>query len=136
DSTPWQGCSLPARLDYVMGLRAFHVGHGKPCADLDTFYSVDAHYRLGDSAIKSAVPLDMAAQPDRHAASDNFKNTAQGLSFPLSHVDRCHHCLFCSGIGTADRGTSYLLPIYRLALFCPVVANAYCVAVDGNVKLF
>ncbi len=90
-------------VDGVVGHRPPPAGHVPTLADLDRLDGLDAHEGLGQQAVEPAVPVNVAAQPDRHAVGEDLGHSAEGVAVLGRRLHRGHHRLLGSRVEAAHR---------------------------------
>ena len=68
--------------DGVVGLATPPAGHLEAVADLDALDRLDAHEGLGQQGVELAVPVDVAAEADRHAVGQHLDHAAERVARP------------------------------------------------------
>src|SRR5206468_4326078 len=87
--------------DGVVSLAPPPGRHLEAVADLDRLDGLDAHQGLGQLAVQLAVPVDVAAQPDRHAVAQHFHHPAQRVAQLGRRFDLLDHGRLRVGIEAA-----------------------------------
>ena len=59
---------------------ARQVGIAEAGADLDALDRLDRHHGTGEARVEAAVPLDVGAEADGHAARDDLERAAEGIA--------------------------------------------------------
>ena len=68
-------------------------GDLEPVADLDALDGLDAHDRLGEERIEFAVPVDVAAEADRHTEAEHLDHAAERVAVLGRSLDLGDHRL-------------------------------------------
>ena len=89
--------------DRVHHLRARPSGGLDSQADLDGLDRLDAHDGAGQPGVELAVPLGVAAQPDRAAGDDRLDDAAQRVAGLAGGVDRGDDRRVGLGVQRVDR---------------------------------
>ena len=76
-----------------MGLAPPPPGDLEAVADLDALDGLDAHHRLGEQGVELAVPVDVAAEPDRHAVGEHLDDAAERVAVLGRRLDLDDHRL-------------------------------------------
>ena len=87
--------------DGVVGLGAPPSGHVEAVADLDPLDRLDAHQGLGQQAVEPAVPVHVAAEPDRDAVADDLDHPAEGVADLGRRLDLGDHGRLGLGVEAA-----------------------------------
>ncbi len=90
------------RPDRVVHLRAGKCRSGHAVANLHGLHGRHGHQGVRQPGIEPAVPLDVAAQPRRHAVRHDLERAAQRVARRLGLVDGRHHPLCQRRILAAD----------------------------------
>ena len=85
------GAGLGVPRDGVVGLGAEASGHLPPVTDLDGLDRLDAHEGERQEGVELAVPVDVAAEPDRHAVPDDLDDAAHAVALLGRGLDGRHH---------------------------------------------
>ena len=86
-----------------MGLAAAPAGDLEPVADLDALHRLDAHHRLGQQRVELAVPVDVAAEADRHAVAEHLDDAAERVAVLGGGLDLVDHRLLGGRVEAAHR---------------------------------
>ena len=87
-----------------MGLAAPAAGDLEAVADLDALHRLDAHQRLGQQAVELAVPVHVAAEPDRHAVGQHLDDAAERVAVLGRRLDLVDHRRLGLGVEAAHLG--------------------------------
>ena len=96
-----------------MGLGSPAPGDLEAVADLDALDRLDAHQRLGQQGVELAVPVHVAAEPDRHAVGEHLDDAAERVAVLGRRLDLLDHRLLGRGVEAAHLGVVDALEVGR-----------------------
>ena len=96
--------------DRVVGLAPPPAGHLEAVADLHALHGLDRHERPGEQRVELAVPVHVAAEPDRHAVGEHLDDAAEAVAVLGRRLDLGDHRLLGGGVEAAHRRLVHLRP--------------------------
>ena len=70
-------------------------------SDLDTLHGLDAHHGLSEQRVELAIPVDVAAEPDRDAEPEHLDDAAERVAVLGGRLDLGDHRLARVEVETA-----------------------------------
>ena len=87
--------------DFIVQRRSSHASRVEAGTELDALGRLQAHQGMREASIKLAIPLHMAAQPNRKPGRDDFDDTAECISGLLAGIDLFDNRALCRRIRNA-----------------------------------